>query len=82
MIGGGFKAIYYSLKAAKKVGYRRMYGATMSNNTCKPCALGMGGQQGGMTDEVKHFPEVCKKSFQAQITDIQAPIPDRFFTKK
>ncbi len=79
MIGGGFKSIIYSLKAAKAVGYRRMYGATMSRNTCKPCALGMGGQQGGMVDEMKHFPEVCKKSFQAQITDIQPPIPEQFF---
>lgn len=79
MIGGGFKAIFYSLKAAKTVGYRRMFRATMSKNTCKPCALGMGGQQGGMADEMKHFPEVCKKSFQAQLTDIQPSIPDRFF---
>ncbi len=79
MISGGFKAIIYSLKAAKAVGYRRMYRASMSKNTCKPCALGMGGQQGGMADEMKHFPEVCKKSFQAQITDIQPAIPEQFF---
>ena len=33
-----------------------------SKNACKTCALGMGGQRGGMVNELGHFPEVCKKS--------------------
>ncbi len=45
-------------------------------NACKTCALGMGGQRGGMVDERGHFPEVCKKSIQAQTADMQAPIPE------
>lgn len=81
-IGGGFKAIKYSLKASKEVGYRRMLKASLSKNTCKTCALGMGGQKGGMTDEMGRFPEVCKKTFQAQLTDIQKAIPEQLFQKK
>ena len=39
----------------------------------------MGGQAGGMTNELGEFPAVCNKSIQAQSTDIQAPIPDALF---
>ena len=39
----------------------------------------MGGQQGGMTNELGEFPSVCNKSVQAQSTDIQPPIPDEIF---
>lgn len=82
MTGGGFKAIRYSLKASQTVGFVKMFKAMFSKNTCKTCALGMGGQKGGMTDEMGHFPEVCKKGFQAQITDIQPAIPDKLFKEK
>lgn len=81
-VGGGFKAIKYSLKAANVVGFRKMFRALLSKNTCKSCALGMGGQKGGMADEMGKFPEVCKKSFQAQITDIQPAIPKILFQEK
>ncbi len=80
--GGGFKAVVYSLKAAYSIGFRKMFGTLMSKNTCKTCALGMGGQKGGMTDEHSRFPEVCKKSFQAQITDIQPAISEKLFQNK
>lgn len=82
IIGGGFRVIWYSIKAAKTTGFRKMLKASFSKNTCKSCALGMGGQKGGMTDESGSFPEICKKSFQAQITDIQSPIPIKFFHEK
>jgi len=36
----------------------------------------MGGQRGGMTNEAGHFPEVCKKSLQAQAADMQGPISE------
>jgi molybdopterin-dependent oxidoreductase alpha subunit len=52
-----------------------------SKNACKTCALGMGGQKGGMVNEAGHFPEVCKKSFQAMVADLQPGIPDEFFRK-
>lgn len=82
MKGGGLKAIIYTLKASKEVGLKNMFKALHSRNACKSCALGMGGQRGGMVDETGSFPEVCKKSFQAQMTDIQPPIPDKLFNDK
>eukprot|EP00903_Cladosiphon_okamuranus_P003384 g3382.t1 len=39
----------------------------------------MGGQAGGMTNELGEFPSVCNKSVQAQSTDIQPPIPVEVF---
>mgnify|MGYP002390426182 CR=1 FL=1 len=77
---GGFPAIKYVLGKAWATGD---FTATMqrmrSKNTCKTCALGMGGQQGGMVNEAGHFPEVCKKSVQAQVADMQPAIPETFF---
>ncbi|MCA9035396.1 MAG: FdhF/YdeP family oxidoreductase [Planctomycetaceae bacterium] len=76
--GGGWKAIAYSMKVASRVGWWNMWKAMRSRNTCKTCAVGMGGQLGGMVNEGGHFPEVCKKSFQAMGSDLQSPIPDDF----
>ena len=75
----GFSSIKYSLAVARKVGFRNFFKSISSKNTCKTCALGMGGQLGGMTNETGHFPEICKKSIQAQLTDIQLAIPDSVF---
>ncbi|WP_166823166.1 FdhF/YdeP family oxidoreductase [Thalassoroseus pseudoceratinae] len=77
--GGGWKAIRYSLKLANRVGWRRMWDGIRSKNTCKTCAVGMGGQLGGMVNEGGHFPEVCKKSFQAMASDLQPAIARDFF---
>ncbi len=77
--GGGWQAIRYSLQKAKEVGPLRLWRAMRSNNACKTCALGMGGQLGGMTNEARHFPEVCKKSFQAMTSDMQGRIEPRFW---
>lgn len=52
-----------------------------SKNTCKTCAVGMGGQLGGMVNEAGYFPEVCKKSFQAMASDMQPAIPRDFFNQ-
>ncbi len=79
--GGGWKAIWYSLRLANRVGWRRMWQAMSSRNACKTCALGMGGQLGGMVNEGGHFPEVCKKSFQAMASDLQAGIRPEFFAR-
>jgi molybdopterin-dependent oxidoreductase alpha subunit len=79
--GGGWKAIWYSLRLANRVGWRRMWQAMSSRNACKTCALGMGGQLGGMVNEGGHFPEVCKKSFQAMASDMQAGILPEFFAR-
>ena len=72
--GGGWKAIGYSLRLARRVGWWNMWKAMRSRNTCKTCAVGMGGQLGGMVNEGGHFPEVCKKSFQAMASDMQGAL--------
>jgi molybdopterin-dependent oxidoreductase alpha subunit len=77
---GGFAAVAYTWKKGREAGgvwklYRRM----RTKNACKTCAYGMGGQRGGMVNEAGSFPEVCKKSVQAQAGDMQAPIGESFF---
>ncbi len=79
--GGGWKAIQYSLKLAQRVGWWNMWKAMRSKNTCKTCAVGMGGQLGGMVNEGGHFPEVCKKSFQAMASDMQGALRSEFIEK-
>ncbi len=78
--GGGFAAVTYVLgKGREAGGLLRLYRRLRSRNACKTCALGMGGQQGGMVNEAGHFPEVCKKSVQAQAGDMAAPIGEQYF---
>lgn len=67
---GGFAAMKYVLAKGRSVGTIALYKRMRSKNACKTCALGMGGQQGGMVNEAGHFPEVCKKSVQAQAADM------------
>src|SRR5687767_14419958 len=70
--GGGWPAIFYTFRKARESGgLWRFWRAMRSKNACKTCALGMGGQQGGMVNERGHFPEVCKKSLQAMAADMQ-----------
>ncbi|MCM2373475.1 FdhF/YdeP family oxidoreductase [Aporhodopirellula aestuarii] len=78
--GGGFRAIFYSLKKGREAGgYWKFFKAMRSRNTCKTCALGMGGQKGGMVNEKGSFPEVCKKSMQAMVSDMQPGIEPTFW---
>ena len=76
----GFRSVGYSVKVGKEVGFRKFLQSANSKNTCKTCAYGMGGQNGGMRNEAGNYPEVCKKSLQAQITDIQPAIPEEILT--
>ena len=77
---GGWHSILYSLKKAHEVGgVVRLVRALRTQNACKTCALGMGGQRGGMVNEAGHFPEVCKKSIQAMAADMQGRIPPKLF---
>ena len=79
--GGGWPAIWYTFKKGREAGgLRKMWKALRSKNACKTCALGMGGQQGGMVNELGHFPEVCKKSLQAMAADMQGAIADDFWS--
>ena len=79
--GGGWQAIKYTFRKAKEAGgLWKFWKAMRSKNACKTCALGMGGQKGGMVNETGGFPEVCKKSLQAMAADMQSPIPDSFWS--
>ncbi|MDH5762726.1 MAG: molybdopterin-dependent oxidoreductase, partial [Nitrospinota bacterium] len=75
----GWDSILFSIKQAFKVGPWPMLKALLSKNSCKSCALGMGGQTGGMRDEKGHFPSVCKKAVWAQASDLQPAISIDFF---
>lgn len=81
-IGGGAKKILYTLNTIRKMGVTKSGKALTAKNTCKACALGMGGQLGGMTNELGEFPSVCNKSVQAQSSDIQPAIPEEIFAHK
>jgi anaerobic selenocysteine-containing dehydrogenase len=76
--GGGWRAIWYALEKSRDAGgVWRLWQAMRTQNACKTCALGMGGQKGGMVNEAGTFPEVCKKSLQAMVADMQGAIrPD------
>ncbi len=76
--GGGLAALRYSFGKAREAGgvvalTRRL----TAHNACKTCAVGMS----GMVNERGGFPEVCKKSIQAQAADMQPPIDERFFSE-
>ena len=78
--GGGWQAIRYTFRKAHEAGgLWKLWKAMRSRNACKTCAVGMGGQAGGMVNEAGHFPEVCKKSLQAMVSDMQGGIPPEFF---
>ncbi len=78
--GGGWPAVWYTLRKSREVGgWLKLWKAMRSKNTCKTCALGMGGQAGGMVNEAGHFPEVCKKSLQAMASDMQGAVRQEFF---
>ncbi|MGD8413368.1 MAG: molybdopterin-dependent oxidoreductase, partial [Candidatus Latescibacterota bacterium] len=79
---GGWPAIWYSLRKAREAGgLRSLYRALRSRNACKTCALGMGGQRGGMVNESGRRLEVCKKSIQAMSADMGGAIHPGFFAE-
>ncbi|MEQ8262789.1 FdhF/YdeP family oxidoreductase [Pseudohaliea sp.] len=77
--GGGVKKVLYTLDTVRRIGVANSAKALTGKNACKACGLGMGGQLGGMTNELGEFPSVCNKSVQAQSTDIQPGIPAEVF---
>ncbi len=77
---GGPAAVWYVFKKGREAGgIWKLYKRLRSRNACKTCALGMGGQKGGMVNEAGHFPEVCKKSVQAQAGDMAGVIEESYF---
>ncbi|MBS1914173.1 MAG: FdhF/YdeP family oxidoreductase [Bacteroidetes bacterium] len=81
--GGGMAAIAYTLRKSLEAygGPVRFWRRMASPNSCKTCAYGMGGQAGGMRNELGHFPEFCKKSVQAMAADMQPPLAPDFFER-
>jgi molybdopterin-dependent oxidoreductase alpha subunit len=80
--GGGFPALFYTLRKGREAGgIWKLWKAMRTKNACKTCALGMGGQRGGMVNEAGHFPEVCKKSLQAMVADMQGAITPDFWAR-
>jgi molybdopterin-dependent oxidoreductase alpha subunit len=79
IVGGGPKKVLYTLATISRMGVGKAAKALTAKNACKACAYGMGGQRGGMTNELDEFPSVCNKSVQAQSTDIQPAIPREIF---
>jgi molybdopterin-dependent oxidoreductase alpha subunit len=80
--GGGWPAVLYTWRKARQAGgFLKLWRAMRSKNACKTCALGMGGQRGGMVNELGHFPEVCKKSLQAMVADMQGAIRNDFWQR-
>ncbi len=80
--GGGWPAVWYTWRKAREAGgLLKLWRAMRSKNACKTCALGMGGQRGGMVNELGHFPEVCKKSLQAMVADMQGAIRSDFWQR-
>lgn len=80
--GGGVPALLYVWRKSREAGgFAALYRRLRSRNACKTCALGMGGRRGGMVNEAGRFPEVCKKSVQAQAGDMAGAIPETFFSR-
>lgn len=79
IVGGGPKKVLYTLATIARMGVGKAGKALTAKNACKACAYGMGGQRGGMTNELDEFPSVCNKSVQAQSTDLQPAIPVQIF---
>ena len=78
--GGGWPAVMYSLRKGRAAGgIWKFFKALSSKNACKTCAVGMGGQNGGMRNELGRFPEVCKKAMQAMAADMQGAVKSDFF---
>ncbi len=79
-LGGSWPAVWYTWRKAREAGgILKLWRAMRTKNACKTCALGMGGQRGGMVNELGLFPEVCKKSLQAMVADMQGAIRSDFW---
>lgn len=80
--GGGIPALLYVVRKSREAGgFLRLWKRLRSRNACKTCALGMGGARGGMVNEAGRFPEVCKKSIQAQVGDMAGTIGEAFLAR-
>ena len=58
IVCGGSKNVLYTLATVKRIGLLDSAKALKSNSPCKACDLSMGGQKGGMVNEIDEFPSV------------------------
>lgn len=79
--GGGIKAIKSVIRYAGKIGPVNLYKTLSSNNACKACGFGTGGQNGGFWNEAGRGIEICNKNIQAHVSDTRPAIPDSVFEK-
>ncbi len=79
MVGGGFKAIKSVVRYALQIGPRALWQTVRSNNACKACAFGTGGQNGGWRNETRQGIELCNKNIQAHLSDIRPGIANTVF---
>ena len=73
IIGGGFKKVLYTLNTVRRIGVKDAAKALTAHNACKACGLGMGGQRGGMINELDEFPSVCNKLSLIHISEPTRP---------
>ena len=78
---GGWRSMMKTFAYANEIGLGKTAKAISSKNTCKTCAYGMGGMDGAMTNEAGDKIQICKKSVQAQLSDVQKPIDVDFLTQ-
>ncbi len=78
-VGGGAKKIIYAMQTIRHIGVKKTQKALMTKNTCKACGLGMGGQRGGMTNELGEFPAVCNIKYSSTIHGYPTPYRKRYF---
>ncbi|MCE7733471.1 MAG: FdhF/YdeP family oxidoreductase [Candidatus Heimdallarchaeota archaeon] len=73
--GGGWPAVVYSMKLAKKAGPLKLLKAIRKSNVCKTCAFGMKGAR----NELGEGLQICKKGMQAITQDLMPGIPKEFW---
>ena len=82
MVAGGFKAIRSVASYTRQIGLFNLYKTITSKNACKACALGTGGQNGGVYNEQKKGLEICNKNIQAHTSDARGPISNTLYFEK
>ena len=82
IVGGGWKAIATVWRYAGQMGYGNLLRTLTSKNTCKACAFGTGGQNGGLHNETRRGIEICNKNVQAHLSDMRGAIAPNFFFEK
>ena len=77
--GGGLAAVRYSSRrGARRAASPRSDARLATHNACKTCAVGMGGQRGGMGNEAGTSPRSARSRSRRRPADMQPPIAEDF----